>query len=207
MYCGLHDLAVRRSLASALARTSRQHGLRSAARKDARKSEIEQAEKALYQVAETSKYGEGPMEFHEALRRAVESAERAQARGGKISGVSSGFTDIDSLLWRLTAFRILLILAGRPGMGKTALGTNMAFHAARAYAQDVAAGGRGPARRAGFFSFRSKMAAQQLSRAYPVRADRDRNVEDPQRPLLGKRVGEIRSHHAGSFHLAALHRR
>ncbi len=66
-----------------------------------------------------------------ALRRAVESAEKAQARGGRISGVPTGFTDIDSLLGGLQPSD-LLILAARPGMGKTSLATNMAFHAARA---------------------------------------------------------------------------
>src|SRR5277367_4354329 len=62
------------------------------------KEQIEEAEKALYAVAETTKYGEGAMDFHEALRRTVEIAERAIARGGRISGVTSGFTDIDNLL-------------------------------------------------------------------------------------------------------------
>src|SRR5271163_1955281 len=50
------------------------------------KEQIEEAEKALYAVAETTKYGEGAMDFHEALRRTVEVAERAIARGGRISG-------------------------------------------------------------------------------------------------------------------------
>ncbi len=96
-----------------------------------RATQIAEAEKALYAVAETNKYGEGALDFHQALRRAVESAERAHARGGRISGITSGFTDIDALLGGLQPSD-LLILAGRPGMGKTALGTNMAFHAAPA---------------------------------------------------------------------------
>jgi replicative DNA helicase len=122
---------------------------------------IETAEKALYRVAENSKYGEGPIDFHESLKRAVESAERAQARGGRISGVTSGFTDIDSLLGGLQPSD-LLILAGRPGMGKTSLGTNMSFNAARTYAQDVAAGAEMP-RGAPVLFFSLEMAAQQLS--------------------------------------------
>jgi replicative DNA helicase len=112
-------------------------------------------------VAETTKYGEGAMDFHEALRRTVEVAERAIARGGRISGVTSGFTDIDNLLGGLQPSD-LLILAGRPGMGKTALGTNMAFHCAKAYLADVETGAEYP--RGGpvlFFSL--EMAAQQLS--------------------------------------------
>ena len=123
--------------------------------------QIEEAEKALYRVSETSKYGEGPLDFSESLRRAVESAEKAQARGGKISGVSSGFSDIDSLLGGLQPSD-LLIIAGRPGMGKTALGTNMAFHAARAWQQDTEAGVELP-NGAPVLFFSLEMAAQQLS--------------------------------------------
>ncbi len=124
-------------------------------------AQIQEAEKALYAVSESSKYGEGPLEFHEALRRAVESAEAAQKRGGRISGVTSGFTDIDNLLGGLQPSD-LLILAGRPGMGKTALGTNMAFHAARTYIQDIEAGAEMP-RGAPVLFFSLEMAAQQLS--------------------------------------------
>jgi len=122
---------------------------------------IEDAEKALYRVAENSKYGEGPIDFAESLRRAVESAERAQARGGRISGVTSGFTDIDTLLGGLQPSD-LIIIAGRPGMGKTSLGTNMSFNAARAYAIDIEAGAELP-RGAPVLFFSLEMAAQQLS--------------------------------------------
>jgi replicative DNA helicase len=125
------------------------------------KAIIEGAEKALYRIAENSKYGEGPIDFSESLRRAVENAERAQARGGRISGVTSGFSDIDSLLGGLQPSD-LLILAGRPGMGKTSLGTNMSFNAARAYMQDIEAGIELP-RGAPVLFFSLEMAAQQLS--------------------------------------------
>jgi len=122
---------------------------------------VENAEKALYRVAENSKYGEGPLDFAESLRRAVEHAERAQLRGGRISGITSGFTDIDNLLGGLQPSD-LLIIAGRPGMGKTALGTNMAFNAARIYQQDLMAGEETP-RGAPVLFFSLEMAAQQLS--------------------------------------------
>ncbi len=125
------------------------------------KAIIEDAEKSLYRIAENSKYGEGPIDFAESLKRAVESAERAQARGGRISGVTSGFTDIDSLLGGLQPSD-LLILAGRPGMGKTSLGTNMSFNAARTYAMDIEAGVEMP-RGAPVLFFSLEMAAQQLS--------------------------------------------
>jgi replicative DNA helicase len=91
----------------------------------------------------------------------VESAEKAHARGGRISGVTSGFTDIDSLLGGLQPSD-LLILAGRPGMGKTALGTNMAFHAAQQYMRDMQQGSEYPSGAPVLF-FSLEMAAQQLS--------------------------------------------
>jgi replicative DNA helicase len=155
----LHDLAVRRSLiriGEDIVNTAYE-----APTEKGPAQQIAEAEKALYAVSESSKYGEGPLDFHEALRRAVESAEKAQARGGRISGVTSGFTDIDQLLGGLQPSD-LLILAGRPGMGKTALGTNMAFHAARAYIQDLEAGAEIP-RGAPVLFFSLEMAAQQLS--------------------------------------------
>ena len=125
------------------------------------KEQIAEAEKALYAVAETNKYGEGALDFHEALKRTVEAAERAHARGGRISGVTSGFTDIDNLLGGLQPSD-LLILAGRPGMGKTALGTNMAFHAAKQYMRDIESGAEYPSGAPVLF-FSLEMAAQQLS--------------------------------------------
>lgn len=125
------------------------------------KAQIETAEKALYAIAESSRYGEGPLDFAESLRRAVESAEKAQARGGRISGVPSGFTDLDSLLGGLQPSD-LLILAGRPGMGKSSLATNIAFHAAHLWMQDVAGGAEVP-RGAPVLLFSLEMAAQQLS--------------------------------------------
>ncbi|HET7086364.1 MAG TPA: replicative DNA helicase [Rhizomicrobium sp.] len=125
------------------------------------KEQIEEAEKALYAMAETNRFGEGAMDFHEALTRTVQTAERAIARGGRISGVTSGFTDVDNLLGGLQPSD-LLILAGRPGMGKTALGTNMAFHCAKAYLQDLESGAEYP-RGAPVLFFSLEMAAQQLS--------------------------------------------
>jgi replicative DNA helicase len=124
-------------------------------------AQIEEAEKALYRVSETSKYGAGPLDFHQALTETIKLAERAQQRGGRISGVPTGFADIDSLLGGLQPSD-LIILAGRPGMGKTSLGTNIAFHAARSFLQDMEAGAEVP-RGAPVLFFSLEMAAQQLS--------------------------------------------
>jgi replicative DNA helicase len=155
----VHDAAVRRELfhiADDLANSALDPSVESSP-----KILIENTEKALYRIAENSRYGEGPLDFAESLRRAVDSAERAQRRGGKISGVSSGFSDIDGLLQGLQPSD-LLILAGRPGMGKTALATNMAFNAARYHSQDMEAGAE-LSRGAPVLFFSLEMAAQQLS--------------------------------------------
>jgi replicative DNA helicase len=124
-------------------------------------NQIEEAEKALYRVSENARYGQGPIDFAESLKRAVELAEKAQLRGGKISGVTSGFSDVDSLLGGLQPSD-LLIVAGRPGMGKTAFATNMAFNAAYTYSQDLLNGAEVP-RGAPVLFFSLEMAAQQLS--------------------------------------------
>ena len=155
----LHDLAVRRSLIR-IGEDIVNSAYEAPVDKGPQ-TQIEDAEKALYRVAEASHYGEGPINFAESLRRTVESAERAQQRGGRISGLVTGFSDIDSLLGGLQASD-LIILAGRPGMGKTSLATNMAFNIARAYVQDVEAGAEVP-RGAPVLFFSLEMAAQQLS--------------------------------------------
>jgi replicative DNA helicase len=155
----LHDLAMRRALirlGEDIVNTAFE-----APHEKPPQAQIEEAEKALYRIAETAQFGEGPIDFAESLRRAVESAEKAQLRGGRISGVTTGFTDLDSLLGGLQPSD-LLILAGRPGMGKTALATNMAFNAARFFSQDEA-DGVAVARGAPVLFFSLEMAAQQLS--------------------------------------------
>ena len=155
----LHDLGVRRTLiriGEDIVNTAYE-----APHDKPPKAQIEEAEKALYQVSESSKYGAGPIDFAESLRRTVELAEKAQARGGRISGLITGFSDIDSLLGGLQPSD-LIIVAGRPGMGKTSLATNMAFHTARAYVQDMEAGAEVP-RGAPVLFFSLEMAAQQLS--------------------------------------------
>jgi len=123
--------------------------------------QIEEAEKALYRLAEESRYGGGVLDFAAALTAAVRQAERAQRSGGKISGVATGFTDIDRIIGGFQPSD-LLIIAGRPGMGKTALATNMAFNAARLYSQDKQAEAEHSCG-APILFFSLEMAAAQLS--------------------------------------------
>jgi replicative DNA helicase len=155
----LHDLAIRRSLiriGEDMVNTSYEAPLEKTPAQ-----QIEEAEKALYQVAENSRYGEGALDFSAALQAVAESAERAQRLGGAISGVTSGFADIDKALSGLQASD-LLILAGRPGMGKTSLATNMAFNAAYRFMLDTKDGMETP-RGAPVVFFSLEMAAQQLA--------------------------------------------
>jgi len=96
-------------------------------------NQIEGAEQKLYNIAtQGDTEGKGFKPFSEALAIAIQTAQLAYQREGKITGITSGFRDVDNKLGGLHKSD-LLILAGRPSMGKTALATNMAFRAARSY--------------------------------------------------------------------------
>ena len=118
--------------------------------------QIEEAEKQLYQIAERSRFGGGFRSFKQAMTGAIEAAERAYQSTTHITGVSTGFTELDNLLGGLQKSD-LIILAARPGMGKTSLATNMAFHAARESARTEGESGA----RVAFFSL--EMSAEQLA--------------------------------------------
>ena len=95
-------------------------------------NQIEDAERRLYELAETGKYDGGFQGFARALTTAVEMAANAYQRDGKLSGIATGMTDLDRMMGGLQKSD-LIILAGRPGMGKTALATNIAYNIARAW--------------------------------------------------------------------------
>ncbi len=97
---------------------------------DSALDQIERAEQRLYELATIGDYQGGFIEFPAVLTAAIEMAEAAYKRDGKLTGVSTGLTDLDDLLGGLHKSD-LIILAGRPSMGKTALATNIAFHAAK----------------------------------------------------------------------------
>lgn len=91
--------------------------------------QIEALERSLYDVAESSTGGDF-QPFRTALTSAIKSAEAAHSKPGGMTGVSTGLTDVDDLLCGLQRSD-LIVLAGRPGMGKSALASNIAFHAAK----------------------------------------------------------------------------
>jgi replicative DNA helicase len=127
------------------------------------KEQIEGAEAALYRVAEEGG-GEGSVKtFAQATRMAVAMAEKALNTGGGLSGVTTGLDGVNAKTGGLH-HSDLLILAGRPGMGKTALATNIAFNAAQRWNRDME-DGIAPEKSAGagvaFFSL--EMSADQLA--------------------------------------------
>ena len=95
-------------------------------------AQIEGAEQKLYDLATVGDYERGFQDFRTVLTSTIETAESAFKREGKLTGIATGFADLDSLLGGLHRSD-LVVLAGRPSMGKTALATNIAFHAARKY--------------------------------------------------------------------------
>jgi replicative DNA helicase len=127
------------------------------------KGQIEQAESALYRVAEEGG-GEGTVKsFAEATRMAVQMAEKALNTGGGLSGVTTGLDTVNAKTGGLH-HSDLVILAGRPGMGKTALATNIAFNAARRMVQDLGDGieaDKSAGAAVAFFSL--EMSADQLA--------------------------------------------
>ncbi|MGO9740195.1 MAG: replicative DNA helicase [Roseiarcus sp.] len=127
------------------------------------REQIEEAEKRLYKVAETDKYGGGFQRFSDALKLAVDMAARAYERDGHLSGLATGLVDLDHKMGGLQASD-LVIIAGRPGMGKTALATNIAFNIARAYRGEVEPDGAMRTADGGIVGFFSlEMSAEQLA--------------------------------------------
>jgi len=93
---------------------------------------VEAAEGALFALAETGEQAGSVQTFREAIRGAMEHAEAAYKRDGKLTGLATLLHDLDHKLGGLHPSD-LLILAGRPSMGKTALATNIAFNVAKNY--------------------------------------------------------------------------
>ncbi len=99
------------------------------------RDQIEKAEGRLFSLAESGTIESGFIEFRDALRTSIEMADAAYKRDGSLAGVATGFRKLDNKLGGLHPSD-LLILAGRPSMGKTALATNIAFHVATTAQQE-----------------------------------------------------------------------
>ena len=91
---------------------------------------IESTEKSLFDLAERGSFSQSFLKFNQALDQTIEMATKAMQSDQGIVGVPTGLTDLDEKLGGLHKSD-LVILAGRPGMGKTALATNIAYHAAQ----------------------------------------------------------------------------
>ena len=118
--------------------------------------QIEMAEQHLYDLATEGNYEGGFQDFQKSVLDALRMAETAHKRDGALAGVTTGLKDLDQMLGGLHKSD-LLILAGRPSMGKTALATNIAYNAA--YSHFKTAGEEGAV--VGFFSL--EMSAEQLA--------------------------------------------
>lgn len=157
----IHDLAIRRSLIGI------GEGMVNeayAARFDVTpRSQIEEAEQKLFKLAETGRYEGGFQRFSDALTVAIDVAANAYKRDGKLSGIATGLADLDRQMGGLQPSD-LIVLAGRPGMGKTALATNIAFNIARAWEGEQQPDGTVKSVNGGIVGFFSlEMSAEQLA--------------------------------------------
>src|SRR5215831_14154852 len=126
-------------------------------------AQIEDAERRLYELAETGRYDGGFQDFTQALTTAVDMAAHAYQRDGKLSGISTGLRDLDRMMGGLQQSD-LIILAGRPGMGKSSLATNIGYNIAKAWQGEVRADGHITSVNGGIVGFFSlEMSAEQLA--------------------------------------------
>ncbi|WP_380058674.1 replicative DNA helicase [Falsihalocynthiibacter sp. SS001] len=157
----IYDLAIRREL-MALGREI----VDKAANVDVAsepKEQIVEAEQALYAMAEQGQAESGFQSFLKAVTEAVTVANTAYQREGGLAGISMGLIDMDKMLGGLHRSD-LLILAGRPSMGKTSLATNIAYNIAKAYKKGKRPDGTEGAIEGGVVGFYSlEMSAEQLA--------------------------------------------
>ena len=157
----IYDLAVRRELIG-LGRDIAAKAAKVEVTSEPREQIVE-AEQRLYKLGEQGVAERGFQSFLKAVTDAVNVANAAYQRDGGLAGVSTGLVDLDKKLGGLHRSD-LLILAGRPSMGKTSLATNIAFNVAKAYKRGrTPDGGEGAVDGGvvGFFSL--EMSAEQLA--------------------------------------------
>ncbi len=157
----IYDLAIRRELIQLGVDVSEK-----ARRVDVSSSptdQITEAEQALYSLGEKGRVDSGFQSFLRCVTDAVVVANAALNRDGRLAGIGTDFTDLDRKLGGLHRSD-LLIIAGRPSMGKTALATNMAFNIARKFRHGTLPDGSRGAVDGGIVGFFSlEMSAEQLA--------------------------------------------
>ncbi|WP_323763453.1 replicative DNA helicase [Marinovum sp.] len=157
----IYDLAVRRDLIG-LGRDISAKAARVDVASEPREQIVE-AEQKLYKLAEQGQTEGGFQSFLKAVTDAVNVANAAYQREGGLAGLSTGLIDMDKKLGGLHPSD-LLILAGRPSMGKTSLATNIAFNVAKAYKRGMRHDGTEGAIDGGVVGFFSlEMSAEQLA--------------------------------------------
>ena len=124
----LHDLKIRRNLID-ISKETHDEAINKNSDINAEQI-IESAEKKLFDIAERGKFNKSYIEFKDALTQTISMASSAYKNIEGIVGVPSGLKDLDDRLGGLHK-QDLIIIAGRPSMGKTALATNIAFNAAK----------------------------------------------------------------------------
>jgi replicative DNA helicase len=124
--------------------------------------QVEAAEQSLFDLAAKGGNEGGFVVFKDALIGAINTAERAYHRAGGVSGLSTGLRDLDKKTGGLHPSD-LLILAGRPGMGKTALATKIAFGAARSLLAEARESDPNGVPKATVAMFSLEMSAEQLA--------------------------------------------
>src|ERR1700735_4705271 len=144
------------------------------------RAQIEDAERRLYELAESGRYDGGFQRFAQAMKVALDMAANAYQRDGKLSGIATGLRDLDAKMGGLQRSD-LIIVAGRPGMGKTALATNIAYNIAKAHYAEVQPDGTMKTVNGGIVGFFScEMSAEQL--ATRIIAERTGNTVSHIRP-------------------------
>src|ERR1043165_8705148 len=126
------------------------------------RAQIEDAERKLYELAESGRYDGGFQRFAQAMKVALDMAANAYLRDGRLSGIATGLRDLDAKMGGLQSSD-LIIVAGRPGMGKTALATNIAYNIAKAHRGETRPDGHIATVDGGIVGFFSlEMSAEQL---------------------------------------------
>jgi len=157
----IYDLAIRRKLIDLGQEISDKAATVDIASEPA--EQIVEAEQKLYELAEQGQTESGFQSFLSAVTDAVNSANAAYQRDGGLSGLSTGLIDMDKKLGGLHRSD-LLILAGRPSMGKTALATNIAYNIAKTYQKGIRHDGTEGAVNGGVVGFYSlEMSSEQLA--------------------------------------------